>query len=81
MLVAASPIVADLRRRSASPICVADDLVLLAESVEELTRKFSLWKQGLEGKGFRVNLGKTKVMEVAPVWKTPMWHLLQGNWF
>ena len=40
----------------------ADDLVLVAESVEELTRKFSLWKQGLEGKGLRVNLGKTKLM-------------------
>ena len=40
----------------------ADDLVLVAESVEELTRKFALWKQGLEGKGLRVNLGKTKVM-------------------
>lgn len=27
-----------------------------------MTRKFSLWKQSLEGKGLRVNLGKTKVM-------------------
>ena len=43
-------------------ILYADDLVLVAESVEELTRKFSLWKQSLEGKGLRVNLGKTKVM-------------------
>ena len=42
----------------------ADDLVLVAESIEELTRKFSLWKQGLEGKGLRVNLGKTKVMVI-----------------
>jgi len=40
----------------------ADDLVLVEESVEELTRKFALWKQGLEGKGLRVNMGKTKLM-------------------
>ena len=39
----------------------ADDLVLVAESVEELTRKFSLWKQSLEGKGLRSRqLGQDK---------------------
>ena len=41
----------------------ADDLVLLAESREVLMEKISIWKEGLESKGFRVNVGKTKVMK------------------
>ena len=41
----------------------ADDLVLLAESREKLMEKISIWKEGLESKGLRVNVGKTKVMK------------------
>ena len=41
----------------------ADDLVLLAESRELLMKKISIWKEGLERKGLRVNVGKTKVMK------------------
>jgi hypothetical protein len=40
----------------------ADDLVLLADSEEELVKKLNTWKSGLEEKGLRVNIGKTKVM-------------------
>ena len=40
----------------------ADDLVLLAETVELLKEKILRWKLGLEEKGMRVNMGKTKVM-------------------
>jgi Reverse transcriptase (RNA-dependent DNA polymerase) len=40
----------------------ADDLVLMAESEELLLEKLRLWKENLEAKGLRVNLGKTKVM-------------------
>ena len=40
----------------------ADDLVLLAETVELLKDKILRWKLGLEEKGMRVNMGKTKVM-------------------
>lgn len=40
----------------------ADDLVLIAESIEELESKFEKWKSGMEEKGLRVNSGKTKVM-------------------
>ena len=40
----------------------ADDLVILAESLEELLDKMKIWKQQLEMKGLRVNMGKTKVM-------------------
>ena len=40
----------------------ADDLVLIAESMEELSEKFETWKQGMESKGLRVNTKKTKIM-------------------
>ena len=40
----------------------ADDLVIIAESAEELERRFTTWKESIESKGLRVNLGKTKVM-------------------
>jgi hypothetical protein len=40
----------------------ADDLVLVAESEELLMEKLKTWKEGMEGKGLKVNLGKTKVM-------------------
>ena len=41
----------------------ADDLVLLADSEEDLKRKLQRWKNGLEAKRLRVNVGKTKVMK------------------
>ena len=41
----------------------ADDLVLLADTEDELKEKLQRWKSGLERKGLRVNVGKTKVME------------------
>jgi hypothetical protein len=40
----------------------ADDLALLAESESEVVEKIRRWKRGLEEKGLRVNMGKTKVM-------------------
>ena len=40
----------------------ADDLVLVAETMEELVGKFEKWKTRLEDKGLRVNAVKTKVM-------------------
>ena len=40
----------------------ADDLVLLADTEELLVEKIVRWKTGLEAKGLRVNLVKTKVM-------------------
>ena len=41
----------------------ADDLVLLAESREKLMEKIGIWKEDLESKGLRINVGKTKVMK------------------
>ena len=40
----------------------ADDLVLVADSEELLMEKIKRWKAGMEDKGLRVNMGKTKVM-------------------
>ena len=41
----------------------ADDLVLVAESEESLLEKIRKWKTGLESKGLKVNVGKTKVLK------------------
>ena len=43
-------------------ILYADDLVLMAETMEELQMKFDRWKGAIEAKGMKVNMGKTKVM-------------------
>lgn len=40
----------------------ADDLVLMARSEEELKRKVQKWKSGMETKGLKVNVAKTKFM-------------------
>ena len=41
----------------------ADVLVLLVESRAILMEKIEIWKEGLESKGFKVNIGKTKVVK------------------
>jgi len=38
-----------------------DDLVVVAESKEELIKKLHRWKDGVEGKVMNVNMNKTKV--------------------
>ena len=37
----------------------ADDLVIVAETENDLRRKLAVWKEKLEKKGLRVNIGKT----------------------
>ena len=37
----------------------ADDLVIIAETINELLGKLSNWKSAIESKGLRVNMGKT----------------------
>ena len=49
-------------------VLYADDLVLMAESEEELKEKLLNWKQALESKGMKVNTKKTKVMVGKVLW-------------
>jgi len=44
-------------------ILFADDLILMAESEEELREKLRVWKNKLENSGMKVNMEKTKIME------------------
>ena len=39
----------------------ADDLVLMAETLEDLKKKLIIWKDNIEAKGLRVNVHKTKL--------------------
>ena len=50
--------------RTSTPweLLYADDLVIIAESLDELVQKIELWKNGMESKGLRVSTPKTKVM-------------------
>jgi len=52
----------DVREGLLFEILYADDLVLMADSMEELRTKFDRWKSVIEEKGLKVNLNKTKVM-------------------
>lgn len=38
-----------------------DDLVIIAETIGELLKRFCVWKSNLETKGLHVNAGKTKI--------------------
>ena len=40
----------------------AYDLVIMADSLEEVVDRLSLWKVQLEAKGLKVNMAKTKVL-------------------
>jgi hypothetical protein len=40
----------------------ADDIVLMAESLQQLKGKLQKWKAGMEAKGLKMNVGKTKIM-------------------
>ena len=40
----------------------ADDLVLVADTLEECISKLKAWKAGMENKGLRVNMKKTKFL-------------------
>ena len=43
-------------------ILFADNLVLMSESLKDLRERFQRWRSALEGKGLKVNVGKTKMM-------------------
>ena len=52
----------ELRARLPLELLYADDLILMAESEENLRDKIVKWKSGLSTKGLKMNTGKTKVM-------------------
>ena len=47
-------------------VIYADDLIIIADSEEELITKLRLWKTGMEAKDLRVNIGMTKAMFSGP---------------
>ena len=51
------------RRGLPMELFYADDLVLMADTEELLLEAIKKWKAGMEEKGLRVNMGKTKVMK------------------
>ena len=53
----------DGRKGALYVLLYADDLVLMAETIEELEAQFIRWKAAFEGKGLKINQGKTKVVE------------------
>jgi len=52
----------ELRAGLPLELLYADDLIVMAESEESLRDKIVKWKSGLEAKGLKMNIGKTKVM-------------------
>ena len=52
----------EFRGRLPQELLYTDDLVLMAESMEELNQKVRKWKSGMDDKGLKVNVGKTKFM-------------------
>ncbi len=52
----------EARREDLKELLYVDDLVLLAESEEEVLGKFSAWKRGMGRRGLRVNMEKKKVI-------------------
>ena len=53
-----------VRDGSLMELLYADDLVLCGESLNEVMDKFGRWKNAVEGKLLRVNIDKTKGMQL-----------------
>ena len=67
----------EFRRGLPKEMLYADDLVLIAESMEEAEDLYRNWRDGLRAKGLRVNVSKTKVMICRP---GAGQRLEMGNW-
>ena len=55
----------DVRDGSLMELLYADDLVLCGESLNDVMDKYKRWKSAVEGKGLRVNIDKTKGMQLS----------------
>ena len=53
---------ADFRHCCPWELLYADDLVIMADSLEALKFRFQCWKSNLEAKGLKVNIDKSKTM-------------------
>ena len=51
-----------VRRGFLYEILYADDLVIMADILQDLESKYRAWKTSLENRGLRVNVEKTKIM-------------------
>ena len=52
----------EARSRLPSELLYADDLVLMAPTMEQFGRRMAEWRDSLLDKGLEVNAGKSKVM-------------------
>ena len=55
----------------------ADDLVLMAETLKLLEERIVKWKNGMEGMGLRVNMGKKKYCDAVLGWDR--WRTLESG--
>ena len=63
-----------------SKLRYADDLVIMAPTMEQHSRRVADWRAGLLGRGLKVNAGKSKVMVgssggkmIVKLWKVALW--------
>ena len=61
-IIVLEPLSREFRTGLPWELLYVDDLVLMADSIEELEILFERWKSGMEQKGLQVNSGKVKVM-------------------
>ena len=54
----------DVRDGSLMELLYAGNLVLCGESFNEVMEKYERWKNAVQGKGLRVNVDKTKDMQL-----------------
>ena len=52
----------EVGREGLMELLYADDLVLMAESQDEVVERFEAWKGSMERRGLKVNMDKTKVL-------------------
>ena len=57
-------LVEDVMDGSLVELLYVDDLTLCGESLNEVINKYGGWKNAVEGKGLRVNVNKTKDMQL-----------------
>ena len=59
----------------------ADDLVIMAPTMDQLGRRVAEWRASLLDKGLKVNAGKFKVMigSSCELWKVALWCLWERS--